>query len=57
MQSLINEIEKKHSNKKIILISHGDSLQILIAGFNNIPVNNHRQIKHLNYAEIRKLNS
>ena len=56
MISLINEIEIKYSNKKIILISHGDPLQILITGFNNIPINHHRQIKHLNTAEIRKLN-
>lgn len=56
MVSLINETEQKYSNKKIILISHGDPLQILITGFNNIPINHHRQIKHLNTAEIRKLN-
>ena len=56
MISLIYELEQKYSNKKIILISHGDPLQILIAGFNNIPVNKHRQIQHLNVAEIKKLN-
>ena len=56
MISLIYKLEQKYSNKKIILISHGDPLQILIAGFNNILVNNHRQIQHLNIAEIRKLN-
>ena len=56
MISLINDIELKYSDKKIILISHGDPLQILITGFNNKPINLHREIKHLNVAEIRKLN-
>jgi probable phosphoglycerate mutase len=56
MKPLLNKLEKKYSNKKIILISHGDPLQILITGFNNKSLNLHRKIKHLNVAEIRRLN-
>jgi len=52
---LICELEKKHKNKKILLISHGDTLQILETCFLKKRGSEHRNIKHLNVAEIKKL--
>lgn len=52
---LIRYLEKKFQNKKILLVSHGDSLQILQTGFLKICPSNHRQIKYLKIAEIREL--
>ncbi len=53
--SVINELEKKYKNKKILLVSHGDVLQILYTHFSGKPVKHHRLIPHLETAEIREL--
>ncbi|MBN2545069.1 MAG: histidine phosphatase family protein [Spirochaetes bacterium] len=52
---LIDQIEKKNKDKNILLISHGDPLQILTTVFINEKVSNHRIVKHLKPAEIREL--
>jgi len=53
--SLILALEKKYNLKKILLISHGDPLQILQTAFLKISPANHRKIDHLDVAEIREL--
>ena len=53
--ALINELEKKYEDKKILLVSHGDVLQILHTHFSKKPVSQHRKIPHLETAEIREL--
>lgn len=53
--SLIIELEKEYSGKKILLVAHGDALQILITGFMKQCASSHRDIKHLEVAEIREL--
>lgn len=53
--AVIVELEKKHKNKKILLVSHGDVLQILHTYFSKKPVSQHRKIPHLETAEIREL--
>jgi broad specificity phosphatase PhoE len=53
--SLVLELERKYSGKKILLVSHGDPLQILITGFMKQCPSSHRDIKHLEVAEIREL--
>ena len=53
--SLIIELEKKFNQKNILLISHGDSLQILQTGFLKINSSKHRTIKHLELGELRSL--
>jgi len=50
---LIVELEEKYSNKDILLISHGDTLQILQTGFQKVPPTEHRSLTHLETAEIR----
>jgi probable phosphoglycerate mutase len=48
-------LEQKYKNKKIILIAHGDALQILQSGFQKICSSKHRSLEHLETAEIREL--
>jgi broad specificity phosphatase PhoE len=52
---LILDLEKKFQNKKILLVSHGDSLQILQTGFLKTCSSRHRDVPNLNTAEIREL--
>jgi probable phosphoglycerate mutase len=52
---LISQLEKKYKNKKILLVSHGDVLQILHTHVSGKPVSHHRLIPHLETAEIREL--
>ena len=54
--SLIHDLEKRYTDKNILLVSHGDALQILQTGISKIPASKHREINHLETAEIRKLN-
>jgi broad specificity phosphatase PhoE len=53
--SLIIELEQKYTNKDILLVSHGDTLQILQTGFQKVPPTMHRSLKHLETAEIRPM--
>ncbi len=55
--SLIDDLEKEYSGQKILLVSHGDALQILQTAFANTSPKEHRQMEHLHTAEIRKLNN
>lgn len=53
--ALIAQLEKKYRGKKILLVSHGDVLQILHTYASGKPVSHHRLIPHLETAEIREL--
>lgn len=53
--NLILNLERKFKGKKILLVSHGDALQILQTGFLKISASKHREIPHLNTSEIREL--
>lgn len=52
---LIQAIEKIHHAKSVILISHGDPLQILHAWFLRKKPNSHRELPQLENAELRLL--
>ncbi len=52
---LISHLEKKFKNKYILLVAHGDTLQILQTSFQKVPSSYHRKLKHLELAEIREL--
>jgi glucosyl-3-phosphoglycerate phosphatase len=52
---LIANIEKQHTGKIILFVSHGDILQILQAGLNSQSPTRHRDLPHLETAEIRQL--
>jgi probable phosphoglycerate mutase len=52
-ETLIKELEEKYENHSILLISHGDCLQILQTVFENRSPAEHRSLPHLNVAEVR----
>lgn len=53
--SLIEELERRYEGKKIVLVSHGDALQIMQTGFAKACPSTHRNLRHLETAEIREL--
>ncbi len=55
IRELLNECEFENSGGTVLLVSHGDTLQITQALFQGLPVNRHRDLPHLNKAELRLL--
>ena len=53
--ALIRSLEETYSGRNILLISHGDVLQILQTAFQRVPSSHHRLLSHLDTGEIRKL--
>ncbi|PKL41426.1 MAG: histidine phosphatase family protein [Spirochaetae bacterium HGW-Spirochaetae-1] len=52
---LIREIEHRRDGDVVLLVSHGDTLQILMAVLAGIPAPHHRSLPHLEKAEIREI--
>lgn len=52
---LIHELEQRYSGKKILLVSHGDALQIMQTAFHAVDARLHRSLTHFNTAEVRRL--
>lgn len=52
---LIIDLERRFSGASLLLVSHGDALQILQTAFARQPASAHRQLQHLQTAEIRPL--
>lgn len=55
LTSLIRDVEENYSGRTILLVSHGDALQILQTAFERVPSSHHRLLAHLQTGEIRKL--
>lgn len=53
--AFIMDLERRHSGRDILLVSHGDTLQILRAGFLRMSPSQHRSLPELKTAEIRQL--
>jgi glucosyl-3-phosphoglycerate phosphatase len=53
--ALVARLERRHRGRDILLVSHGDTLQILQAGFSGVDPSRHRSLPHLVTAEIRQL--
>lgn len=53
--ALICDYEEKISAATMLLISHGDALQILLTAFSKRDASEHRRQQHLETAEIREL--
>jgi glucosyl-3-phosphoglycerate phosphatase len=49
------DLERRYSGRDILLVSHGDTLQILRAGFLWMNPSQHRSLPELKTAEIRQL--
>jgi probable phosphoglycerate mutase len=52
---LIRQMEEEYRNGKILLISHGDPLQITQTLMEGLPAGLHRSMEHLETGEIREL--
>ena len=52
---LVAELERRYAGRDILLVSHGDTLQILQAGFLRMDPAAHRRLPPLGVAEIRTL--
>ncbi len=55
MCGLVQEIERSTIGKKILLVSHGDPLQILITATSGVDLRLHRQLDSMQTAEVRLL--
>ena len=55
MTSLVAELESTCSGETLLLVSHGDPLQLLQTAFAKQPASRHRRLTHLETAEIRQL--
>lgn len=53
--AFIDDLEQRYSGRDVLLVSHGDTLQILQAGFGLIDPSRHRSLPPLETAEIRPL--
>jgi probable phosphoglycerate mutase len=53
--ALVADLERRHAGRDILLVSHGDTLQILEAGFLRLDPSRHRRLAPLATAEIREL--
>ena len=56
VRELVTNLEKSYRDQQFLLVAHGDVLQISQTLFQNIPGERHRQLHHLEVAEIRRLN-
>ncbi|MDQ0736420.1 histidine phosphatase family protein [Arthrobacter agilis] len=55
VRDLLTEIEALHAGQVVVLVAHGDTLQILETIFAGIPPTEHRSLEPLLNAEIRRL--
>ena len=53
--SLIADLERDYAGRNILLVSHGDALQILQTAFERVDSGHHRLLPHLETGQIRKL--
>ncbi len=52
--SVISRLENKFSNEVLLVVSHGDMLQILRTAFDGLSASKHRYLTHHQTAEIIK---
>ena len=53
--AFIADLERRYSGRHILLVSHGDTLQILQTAFLRLSSASHRRLPELRTAEIRQL--
>ena len=53
--ALVAGLDRRYAGRGILLVSHGDPLQILEAGFLRLDPSRHRRVPPLSTAEIREL--
>ena len=52
---LLQSLEEEYEGRILVLVSHGDPLQILSALFSGVGPNEHRTIPHLAPSQVREL--
>jgi glucosyl-3-phosphoglycerate phosphatase len=52
--AFIITLEQRYAGRDILLVSHGDTLQILQTGFWRMSPGRHRELPHIEPAEIRR---
>jgi broad specificity phosphatase PhoE len=52
---IVEELEEDHVDDLIVLVGHGDLLQILQTGFQQIDPRLHRTLPHMSQCEFRSL--
>jgi glucosyl-3-phosphoglycerate phosphatase len=57
MTAFIAGLERQHAGRDILLVSHGDPLQILLAGLQCLDPTAHRSVPPLPPAEIRRVST
>ncbi|MFT5664472.1 MAG: broad specificity phosphatase PhoE, partial [Gammaproteobacteria bacterium] len=55
--AVIFDLEKHFMNEQCLLVAHGDILQILQTAFSELASFRHRELAHLDTAELRLLNN
>jgi probable phosphoglycerate mutase len=55
MAGVIERQERRHTEMTVVLVSHGDPLQILETVLLGLPSHRHRERAHLGNAEMRRL--
>ena len=55
MTAFVVDLDRQYSGRDIVLVSHGDTLQILQAAFLRMSPTRHRSLPGLETAEIRRL--
>lgn len=53
--ALVSRLEHEYSGRNILLVSHGDTLQILQACHAGLSAHRHRELPHLDKGELRYL--
>ena len=53
--NLIADLERRFQGTTVVLVSHGDTLQIGQTVFAGVPPETHRSLPHLNNCEVRPL--
>jgi probable phosphoglycerate mutase len=53
----IRDLEEQQQNRTLILVSHGDPIQLLMTAFAGLDASEHERIITLDYAEIAELSA
>lgn len=54
-QALVQDLRAQYPGRQIVLVAHGDVLQITQAWFSGRPPQEHRALPHLDNAQLRRL--
>ena len=57
LHALLDDVEARWSEKQIVLVSHGDPLQVMQTILLGLPCNRHRTLPHLGNAELRRIDA